>query len=393
MQLIERDAMENISLIIVTDDREYGRALSQALIHLCGGMLIQITGKGEFFSKLEECENGGGEVPFLESVDLILWDGEEAGASYGGRIVLLCDKPARAVKDFKNGRFSIYKYSQAQFIAASIFEIYSFLTGRHMVNIQRQNVHILAFSSWLGGSGCTVTAMAAAQELCRFRDKRVLYLSFEEVESTGEFMESPAGVKGVGVYLYHLFKNSSSVIRSGNEPDGKYPAIEGYLIRDDFGVEAFAPTSGRNPLRELTDDELNMFIASLIDTGRYDFIIMDVGNNLSKTDITCMEIAGKICMTVRREGNGSRENQYLQHLICCCGEAVIDKIVKAENFAVRQQGESGISGEKQEMISTDICIERSSTFLQTGEIKRIFLDGKYGNSIKLLVEKMTEDER
>lgn len=45
------------------------------------------------------------------------------------------------------------------------------------------------------------------------------------------------------------------------------------------------------------------------------------------------------------------------------------------------------------MIDADICINRSSTFLQEGEIMRIFLDGKFGNSIKRLVEKLTEPER
>ncbi len=385
--------MENISLMIVTDDKAYGRALSKALIHLCVGMIIQMIGKSEFFSKMREYGNEKDEVSFLESVDLILWDGAEAESSYGGRIILLSEKPVMSVKDFNEGKFCIYKYSQAQCIAASLFEIYSFLIGRRMVNIQRQKVRILVFSSWMGGSGCTVTAMAAAQELCRFRGSRVLYLSFEEIESTGEFIESPIGVKGVGVYLYHLFKNSSSVIKSDGIGDNEYPVVEGYLVHDDFGVEAFAPTAGRNPLRDITDEELNVFMASLIDIGRYDFIIIDMGDNLSETDITCMEMCERICLVSKGQGNGARENQYLQHLIYRCGEDVIDKIIKVENLKTEISNTDKISGEKNCMIDADICINRSSTFLQEGEIMRIFLDGKFGNSIKRLVEKLTEPER
>ncbi len=382
--------MENLSLVIVTDDREYGRALGQALLQLCSGMMIRIFRKDEFFSQRHKHEISGEGAIFLSSADMILWDGPEAEVSYGGRIILLTEKPSMAVSDHIEKRFCIYKYSQAQSIAAALFDIYSDLTGHRAVNVKRQQVRMLAFSSCCGGSGCTVAAMAAAQELCRFRGKRVLYLSFEETESTGDFMNVSSGVKGIGVYLYHLFKAKDAVLRmsqrSGSEKNCL--PVESYTIRDDFGVEAFAPAAGRNPLRELSEDELDIFTASVIDSGRYDVIVMDIGTGLSAVDLACLGMAEKICFVSRSSGSTSREERYLQHLIFSCGEGVMDRIIKVENMTADDRADIQRSREDTAMIDTEVYLSRSSTFLQGGEIKRIFLDGRFGQGIKLLTEKL-----
>ncbi|HIU96705.1 MAG TPA: hypothetical protein IAD25_08400, partial [Candidatus Copromorpha excrementipullorum] len=108
--------MENISLLIVTDDKEYGRALSRAILYLCSRVLIRLAEKEEFFEKVREA----GEVAVLDSADMILWDGQEAEQVYGGKIVLLSEKPSMAVRNPGEKKFCIYKYSQAQVIVAAL---------------------------------------------------------------------------------------------------------------------------------------------------------------------------------------------------------------------------------------------------------------------------------
>lgn len=377
--------MGNISLLIVSDDREYGRVLGQAILHICTQILIQLMSKEEFFLMRRRSGRQRDGSCFVDTADLILWDGEEAESVYGGRIVLLSEKPEMAVKKISEKRFCIYKYSTAQSVVSEIFEIYSVLTGKRAAHIKGRSVRLLAFSSCSGGTGCTTLAMAAAQELCRFRNQRVLYLSFEEVESTGEFMESPVGVKGAGVYLYHLFKPGSLRIA---EETGEYPLMEGYIVRDSFGVEAFAPTAGRNPLKSLTEEEFTVFMASVIDSGRYDAVVMDLGSGISKTELSCMEISEKVCFISGK--SASREIQYLQYLICRCGEGIVEKLVKTENMAALSEKEEKGQVGQAPMIETAVKIAESDDFLQTGEVKRIFLDGSFGSSIKLLTEKLTE---
>ncbi len=380
--------MENLSLTIVTDDTVYGRTLGQAMIHICGQIMVQIMDKEEFFLKKHLHDKAAVKDLFLDSTDIILWDGQEAEEAYGGRIVLISADPAMAVRNFPNKKFCLYRYSPVQAMVASVFEIYSFLTGRYAANVKRQQVNLLAFSSWSGGTGCTTVAMSVAQELCRFYGKRVFYLSFEEVESTGEFIESPPGVKGVGVYLYHLFKPESLRLASGMGQRDGYPIMESYIVRDGFGIEAFAPTGGRNPLKNLSDEELGVFIASIIDSGRYDVIVMDLGNCVSAIGVSCIEMSEKICFVSRAGSDSVREEQYLQYLIRCCGEQIMEKMVKTENM-VKPDSDTARGSEKTAtMIETNSYIGESGVYLQEGEIRRIFLDGKFGSSIKELAEKL-----
>ena len=376
--------MENISLLIVTDDKEYGRALSRAILYLCSRVLIRLAEKEEFFEKVREA----GEVAVLDSADMILWDGQEAEQVYGGKIVLLSEKPSMAVRNPGEKKFCIYKYSQAQVIVAALMEIYGSLAEKRSVNICRRQTSLLAFASCSGGCGCTVLAMAAAQELCRFTGKRVLYISFEEAESTGDFMICPPGIKGVGMYLYYLFKNETATLRSGKSSERQLPDMDSYIVKDDFGLEAFAPTGGRNPLKELSAGEVEAFIASVIDSGGYDVIVMDLGTGLSDGEIACIDMAEKICFVSGPASGRAREEQYLQHLICRCGEDVTERMIKTENMVTDKAADTGSQEELGAMMKAVVRIERSSSFLQRGEVKRIFLDGRFGEGIKLLTEKM-----
>ena len=371
--------MENISLAIVTDDKKYGKALGIALLNIFGTFLLKVLSWEEFIRERGRYYNQEPEGVFSSNFDMILWDGPEAEAGYGGKIILLTPDPARAVKNYNEKKFSIYKYSPAQTMVSSLIDIYSFLTGRRAANIKKDKVRMITFASCAGGTGCTVLAMSVGQELCRFQGKRVLYVSFEEIESTGEYILSPAGVKGAGVYLYHLFRNKEG-----------YPFVESYTVRDDFGLEAFAPTGGRNPLRNLDQDEFCIFIASLIDCGRYDVIIMDIGNCLSEAGLTCLDMTEKVCMVSTPETGENREIQYLQHLICCCGEGIMDRIIKVENKASDAAYRPKQIQPGNNMIETELRIGKFKEMAHSGGLNRIILEDRFGDDIKILSEKMME---
>jgi len=422
--------MENVSLTLVTDDMDYGRAVSRAMTHLCSQMSVRIIGKDDFFI-LEKQQSEHSCVP----ADIILWDGAEAEEAYGGRIVLISEKAALARKNFADERFCIYRYSTAQVMIASVFEIYSALTGKTAVHVNRGQARLLAFSSCRGGTGCTSLAVAVGQELSRFRGMRVMRISLEHVESTGDFAGEYAGIKGAGVYLYHLFKNDkkNKLLSEGVNDSGKsgYPIVDSYIVRDEFGVEMFAPTNGRNPLRNLTEEELDVFVAALIDSGRYDAIIMDLGNNLDDIDISCMEMAHRICLVSTGDSGDSRENGYLQHLIRCCDERVTDKMVRVENMAAAdgsgsvekivgadrkkslptgRQADRQTSGQADRqmskqtevktgrqndmqsgMITTSALIRNcSGSFFSDIGAKRILLEGELGDDIRRLAQILTE---
>ena len=122
--------MENISLAIVTENREYARALSLAMLNVCRDFIIKIISREEFMSLRQDFYNHNNRGAFCNQFDLILWDGEDAREAYGDSIIFMAEKQSLAIKDYENRRFGLYKYSPAKSLVADIFEIYSYLTGR-----------------------------------------------------------------------------------------------------------------------------------------------------------------------------------------------------------------------------------------------------------------------
>lgn len=365
--------MDNIFLAIVTDDREYGRSLSLALLNVCRGFIIRI------FTAEEYLELNG-------TFDLILWDGDEARVGYGGRIIYMAEKQSDIIMNYQEKRFCIYKYNSASNMVAVLFDIYEALTGKLAVNVKQQNVRLFAVASFMGGVGCSTVAMAISQEMCRFNGKKVFYLSFEEFESTGEFMKYDSSIKGANVYLYELFGNiySSSLLGVSGS---RTPFLEGRVIRDDFGIETFAPVGGRNPLREITCSEIDKFMASIIDSGRYDAIVIDMSTLMSKIGVKCLDMVEKICLVSSLREETARERHYISQLVSSLGEEVLTKVVKVVNKVSKNDKEKG--GEDRGKLD-QMTISLSSNFIKEEGYTKILLDGAFGNDIYKLTNKMME---
>lgn len=370
--------MENMELAIVTDDAEYGRALSLGLLKLCRSFIMNVFSKDAFLDRMREgCENG--EAPFSGKFDIVLWDGSEAGNICGGNIVMLAEKPSSVITDSENGRYCLYRYSCAGSLVAGIFGIYRRIQGKRPVFMGNRDVRILAFASWSGGTGCSTVAVNTARELCRFHGRQVFYISMEETESTDGFIEAGSAAGGVNRYLYELFRQ-----------DDRAPFMEEYAVRDDFGVEAFAPSGGRNPLRRLDEKQMCVFLDSISAGGRYDTIVIDLGCGISDTDLLCMEIADRICFVTLPEDNRHREGRHMQHLICHLGESVMEKAVRAVNMVgageASQEGNSGYV--PSDFTGTVIYIEKGKYFVTKDGVRRVSDEGGFIGGISRTAEAM-----
>lgn len=382
--------MEHITIALVSDDQAYGKALGLGLLHVCRSFLIRLFTPQQFLQDDHE-----------SSFDLVLWDGEapeelseemtEKLNAEQENILKLVEKPSMIKKDFHKKEFCLYRYSCAQAFVADLFEIYGKLTGRRPVNVVRQNVRIFAFTSWEGGAGCTTAAVSVGRELCRYHQKKVLYLSLEEVESTENFFSSYSGAKSLGRYLYHLFHD-----REGEEQPPQLPFLDGYVIRDEFGLEAFAPTRGRNPLRELEPEEFFLFLESLMNSGRYDTILLDVGSALSSLDLASIELAEKVCLIAAAQGSTFREAQYMQYLICRCSEAVLEKFIKVANRVAEAESlQKNVEtvpggGEEDPILPCSLFLGKSRYFSDEKKGKRLAEEGAFQSGIAALTEHLLD---
>ena len=138
--------MDNISIAIVTDDKMYGKALGVAILNICGTVFLKICSWEEFLQERNRFYEKDSSGVFSNRFDIILWDGEADDESYGGKIILLTADPVRAVRNYQEKKFSLYKYTSAQTMVSAIFDIYSFLTGRRAVNIRKNKVRMITFA-------------------------------------------------------------------------------------------------------------------------------------------------------------------------------------------------------------------------------------------------------
>jgi len=308
--------MEHLKIAVVSPDEAYNRTFCMSLLHACRQLEVTSYSTRQFVLDWADYEGPGA---FYDGFDLILWAGEEISDSYGDNIVYLTDQDSLAEMDYAGNRFSIYQYSPAGTIVAAVFDIYTHLTGRQFSLVRRDEVKVFAFSSCCGGSGCTTLTRAFCQEMARFRGKRVLCISLEVVESAGDFMPMAEGIKTEGEFLYRLLGKRTR------------PFLDSYLVKDDFGVCSFSPPKGRNPLGDLTREDMNTLLAALMDSGRFDVIAADLSTCLSEAAVAVMDTADRICLIAKTPEPGVREESYRNQLRSSCGEDVTGKIIRQLN--------------------------------------------------------------
>ena len=299
--------MENIRVALITEDREYGRALGLAMVDVYRNFTVTLYRSVPVHNE-------------LDSMDLVLSDIRE-GFEAGGKQILLTEKISQINKNYDDKMFCLYKYWNVRQLAGELLYIYSALTGRRAAPIRNVNARVFVFASASGGSGCTSAAMAFAREMKRFHEKKVMYLSLEEVESTLGYMDPYPDGKNISEYLYHLFENREHE---------KFPFLESYLLTDSFGVEAFIPSPGRNVMKSLSPEEMVYFTGAVLDTGGYDILVIDAGNSLEKSVLTCYEMANSIFLISEENGESCKEERFMEYILFAKGEKITEKIRKTE---------------------------------------------------------------
>ena len=317
--------MENLDIAVVSPDEAYNRVLSMSLTDACGQIKVTAFTTKQFVLEWSEYDGPGA---FYDHFDLILWAGDEIRESYGDNIIYLSDRLSLVSMDYAGSRFSVYRYSPACAIASAIFDIYEHLTGRSVPFVKKDDFKVFAFASYCGGAGCTTLARAVGQELTRFHGKRVMYLSLEDVSSAGEYAFAPAGVKTEGEFLYRLLGRN------------KLPFLDSYLIKDEYGVCSFVPSKGKNPLRELAEDEMRRTLAALMGSGVFDVIVTDLSTCINGAACAVLESSDGICVVADSPEPGIRENSYMNQLKSTLDDEITKRIIRTENRFLRNREET-----------------------------------------------------
>lgn len=243
--------MNKINIIIIHSDNEYGRALIRALMLKDAIFSVTIPeGESSAISRFQE-------LLTEDKYDIFLTDEDVKKQAdldeYPNRMKIfgLTETPVTA-KD----KGYIFKYGGLDQIASEIQIAYGDNSGIKRICLNNNKTSIIGFASNAGGVGKSSIAISVAKELTLTARTRILYISFEETESTAVYLPMDNGRATINEYLYYLYRDENDAISC---------YTDAFTITDSQGLTAFRPAKGRNELPELNCDQQLRFFNTIIE--------------------------------------------------------------------------------------------------------------------------------
>ena len=348
--------MKTINLCLLINEPEYSTALS-----------ISLLTNYKYFSI--ETDNN---LPF----DILLTDDMKLTEE---RAVFLTEDPTNERVDEEGKIFVLYKYQHIGRISNILRLAYSVFANDEIMTEEIEKTNIVSICSSDGGVGCTSVALGISQELARFHGKQVLYLNLEEFESTAfYFPDANGGSNNISRFIYTLLYSQNGENRS--------PI--GYLVKDGYGISTFRPAKGRNPLRDLNDNEFVKFMKQILKENVYTDLIVDCGNGVDESIISALSLSGHVFYVMGKSTNSDRMKAYLR-TVSNRGEA-LDKSIWSHvyNFYWEQEKPENINQNDYETVIYKIRDAESSFERMNGQIN-ISIDKDFGQGVRQIVEQFS----
>lgn len=265
----------NIRLAIADSDTEYLKRLSD-------GLEEYKELNFSVYAEKESLEKALREKRF----DVFLFDASvyERGLSLGNTslaILLLNDSgdiPA-GCENFPK----IKKYQRISIIYKKILETYADICGHRGVLSEQKQTRIVAFYSPVGGSGKTTMALVAASRLAAMGYK-TFYLNLESIASDHCYLPQTGG-KGMSDLLGCLGTN----VNFGMKLQGLLQTkIENFFYLNHFETP--------NDIYEMRSDEIGELAASMLGTGLFDFLVIDMDTSIDERALKTFDIADQIVL-------------------------------------------------------------------------------------------------
>ena len=272
-------------LLLSDKDMEYGKALARAVSNLHNEFEISTQKMNDkLITKDYDLLIIGG---YSEETILNMMDDHPVRE----HIVILSDiRTGNLMNQAENPdhRFwYIYKYQNINSIISDINFVLGTVTGKKN-HIRNSTVSdLIGFFSIGGGTGQTAIAIGTARELSRYHEKKVLYLSFEEFPATKLYIAIDSENRTITDYLYYLLERRNEALCLN---------LEAFTLSDEYGVETFSPSAGRNDLNLLDLEELTYVMKIISDSCRYDYILLDLKKELSEDTMQMMNLCSRLIL-------------------------------------------------------------------------------------------------
>lgn len=216
-----------------------------------------------------------------EGFDLVLTDQEERSSRY----VLLVKDPEET-RIYDGSPYRIFRYTNARDFVSGLLYIYHRETGRNLEFAGDTRCKILVFASVSGEPDATAIALATGELLDKHFGCRCLYLNLCPIDGSKRFLPDGSG-HGFLKLLYYLSQERDFPLSS---------FIRQYFQKDYIDI------SFSNPyFDELDSLRLHRLLKKIDELGQYDYLILDVGNHLTRGNKTVLAQAEEIVLVSAEE--------------------------------------------------------------------------------------------
>lgn len=314
-------------LFIVYNEREYGFALARAISGIHKGFDVTVLSCNSVLEKDSILFSGQWDFILTDCGLDSLFAERLRNQTIRNRSVILTETipemTSKQISEETSGLWQVYKYAPVNEIINDLNFLFAYLTDKKIVNpyLKTSIIGVLGVS---GGVGTSSVAMGLARELSRYHDKKILYLSFEELPATELYVTYGPGCRKISDFLYYLFEKKDDEICSH---------LEGFTITDHFGVGFFCPSRGRNDLRSLTKDDLAYFVRYLNDSCRYDYILIDFNHDISPETLQMLTYCTRLVLVHKNDPVSIHKHRKLADFFRKGAAPIGDeKLINVRNF-------------------------------------------------------------
>lgn len=178
-----------------------------------------------------------------------------------------------------NKAYSVYRYQRLDQILSDILSVYyekNKIAGEMLA--RSKETQIFAVFSPSGGSGKTTIAVNLCKQLA-LNDLKVFYLNSETFNTSRLYFSSQDDDYSLKI-LYYV-KSKTEQLLSKIEQLKKHDP--------DVGVDYFDLETNAEEMLELTEKEIHHLLNGLVQTGAYDYIIVDLDSSIHTRNIAMLK--------------------------------------------------------------------------------------------------------
>ncbi|MFA1819787.1 AAA family ATPase [Virgibacillus oceani] len=266
----------------------------------------------------------------------------------------------------------VFKYQPLNELLSQVLSIHYEHNGKMDKSLYGDNKDIvISFYSGGAGTGKTTLSLCLAKHLA-MQNKRVFYLSLEQLHTTYLFFKEP---KTSSAEVFYYLKNNTDRLMSKIESLKSHDA----LTNMDYFTFPVLPEE----MEMLEDEDVKMLVHSLKETEEYDYIIIDLDASIHERNNTAMEISDEVFWILSSNETSMERSKYMLD-----NDLLGVKMDKSKmHYILNKVGSNLFKGYNSYNFSIETKIPFNPYWLETDEQEKVLEDTVVGEKLAKLIEK------